>query len=88
MIRITHLPTDHDTPRFRVEGRLVGDWVQVLQAEIDQAQARAPAIELDLAGVEFADSQGLSLLVEVESRGVELIACSPLLISLLESKAP
>ena len=44
-------------------------------------------LELDLAGVEFADSEALALLLEVAGRGVKLVACSPLLTSLLESKA-
>jgi ABC-type transporter Mla MlaB component len=64
----------------------VGDWVQVLQVEVEQAQAHTPELELDLAGVEFADSQALSLLHEVAGRGVKLVACSPLLSSLLESR--
>ena len=87
MLRITRLPTRHDLPCLRVEGRLVGDWVQVLQVEVEQAQAQTPVLELDLAGVEFADSEALSLLLEVAGRGVKLVACSPLLTSLLESKA-
>ena len=65
----------------------MGDWVQVLRVEVEQAQAQVAAIELDLAGVEFADSQALSLLHEVAERGVKLVACSPLLTSLLESKS-
>jgi ABC-type transporter Mla MlaB component len=65
----------------------VGDWVQVLQVEVEQAQAMSPALELDLAGVEFADPNALALLLEVAQRGVKLVACSPLLTSLLESQA-
>jgi len=42
-------------------------------------------LALDLAGVEFADAQALALLRRVAERGVELITCSPLLLSLLEN---
>jgi ABC-type transporter Mla MlaB component len=87
MLRITPLSSRNDVRCLRVEGRLVGDWVEVLQVELEHAQAQAPKLELDLAGVDFADSKALSLLLEVEERGVKLVACSPLLISLLESKA-
>ncbi len=87
MLRISCLPEGHETACLRVEGRLVGDWVQVLRVEIEQARGQTPELELDLAGVEFADSQALSLLHEVADRGVKLVACSPLLTSLLESKA-
>lgn len=87
MLRITPLSTRHDVRCLRVEGRLVGDWVQVLQVELEQARTQPSELELDLAGVEFADSEALSLLIEVARRGVKLVACSPLLTSLLESKA-
>lgn len=88
MLRITALATRPDRPCLRVEGRLVGDWVQVLRLELERLQAEMSLLELDLAGVEFADSQALSLLREVARRGVKLAACSPLLTSLLESQAP
>ncbi len=87
MLRISRLPTSHDIPCLRVEGRLVGDWVQLLQVEVEQARAQTPELELDLAGVEFADSQALSLLLELAERGVKLVACSPLLTSLLGRKS-
>ena len=86
MLRITPLSTRHDVRCLRVEGRLVGDWVEVLHVELERAQGQTPELELDLAGVEFADSEALSLLLEVAKRGVKLVACSPLLTSLLESK--
>ena len=83
MLRITRLTEPDKMPHLRVEGRLVGDWVRVLQHEIERAQDGPLA--LDLSGVEFADPQALLLLHEVAQRGVELVACSPLLTSLLES---
>jgi ABC-type transporter Mla MlaB component len=87
MLRITRHATRHDVACLSVEGRLVGDWVQVLQVEVERVQAQVPVLELDLGGVEFADSEALSLLLQVERRGVKLVACSPLLTSLLESTA-
>jgi ABC-type transporter Mla MlaB component len=87
MLRISPLTTLSDVRCLRVEGRLVGDWVEVLRVAVEQAEAQTTAVELDLAGVEFADSAALSLLLELAERGVKLVACSPLLTSLLESKA-
>jgi len=87
MLRITSLSTHHEVRCLKVEGRLVGDWVEVLRVEVERARAPTSQLELDLAGVEFADAQALSLLLDVEKRGVKLVACSPLLTSLLESKA-
>jgi ABC-type transporter Mla MlaB component len=87
MLRITPLSPRHDVRCLRVEGRLVGDWVEVLHVELEHAQAQTSALELDLAGVDFADAQALSLLRRALAQGVKLVACSPLLTSLLESKA-
>lgn len=87
MLRITPLSPRPEVRCLRVEGRLVGDWVDVLHAELERAQAQSDELELDLAGVDFADSRALSLLLRVAARGVKLMACSPLLTSLLESKA-
>jgi ABC-type transporter Mla MlaB component len=88
MLRITRLAEPQEPPCLRVEGRLVGDWVHLLEVEIELAQAQTKALELDLVAVEFADSRALSLLHEVARRGVKLIGCSPLLASLLESQGP
>ncbi|HET7539416.1 MAG TPA: hypothetical protein VFK05_06070 [Polyangiaceae bacterium] len=87
MLRISPLSLRHGAPCLRVEGRLVGDWVEVLQVEVELAQQQSTGLELDLAGVEFADSEALSLLLRLEERGVKLVDCSPLLTSLLECKA-
>ena len=84
MLRITRLTEPNQIPRLKVEGRLVGDWVRVLQLELEHARGTVQA--LDLSGVEFADAQALALLQRVAERGVELVACSPLLLSLLENK--
>ena len=83
MLRITRLAPDAGTPCLRVEGRLVGDWVELLDAEV--ASAKHSMLSLDLSGVEFADARGLSLLQRLSEHGVEFVACSPLLNSLLKA---
>lgn len=87
MLRITRLLERHELLRLKVEGRLVGDSVEVLELELTQALAQATALTLDLSGVEFADARALSFLHGVSRRGIELLACSPLLTSLLENQS-
>ena len=88
MLRITPLSTNQSVRRLKVEGRLVGEWVEVLEDEVERARGQTLALELELelAGVEFADTEGLALLHEVAERGAKLVACSPLLTRLLESR--
>jgi hypothetical protein len=83
MLRITRLAPDAGIPCLRVEGRLVGDWVDVLDSEVSISEG--PKLTLELSGVEFADARALSLLQRLSRHGVELVACSPLLSSLLKA---
>ena len=82
MLRITRLPSDAGPHCLRVEGRLVGDWVQVLEGELARV-SDADTLSLDLSGVDFADQRALALLQRMTDQGVEFVACSPLLQSLL-----
>ncbi len=88
MLRITSLSALDGVRRLKVEGRLVGASVEVLRLEVARAHAQALELELEVAGVEFADSQALTLLLALAKDGVSLVACSPLLTSLLQSRAP
>jgi hypothetical protein len=67
---------------LRLEGRLVGDWVQVLAKELG-AVARVESLSLDLSAVEFAKEAGVRVLLAARERGANFEACSPLLASLL-----
>ncbi len=60
----------------------MGDWVQVLEGELARV-SDADTLSLDLSGVDFADQRALELLRRMTEEGVEFIACSPLLQSLL-----
>ena len=65
-----------------LEGRLVGPWV----AELRGAAAAAggpPALDLDLAGVTFADDDGVAALRALRRDGARLMGASGFLIALL-----
>jgi hypothetical protein len=87
MLRITRLASAAGPPCLRVEGRLVGDWVQVLESEVSRASEADP-LSLDLSGVEFADPRALALLERMTERGIQFVSCSPLLQSLLGRSEP
>jgi len=88
MLRITRLEENPSTVRLKLEGRLVGDWVALLAAELASGEDARPRVVLDCAGVDFANQTGVSLLRAASARGVVLMGCSPLLCSLIESAAP
>jgi hypothetical protein len=72
-IRITAVG-EGKTRTLRVDGRLVGDDV----AEVVRAcgDLKEPVV-LDLGGLRFADGRAVSVLRDLQARGVTLLGASP-----------
>jgi hypothetical protein len=75
MLRITV----HDAPRlltFRLEGRLAGSWVRVLEEcwRNTLTGRREMALRLDLTGVTFIDAAGKAYLKTLHRQGAEFVA--------------
>ena len=83
MLRITPINGDPGAVCLMLEGRLVGDWVGVLESELAAREEAAPALVLDLSHVDFANGAGVAVLRAARARGVRVRGCSPLLSSLL-----
>ena len=75
MLKITKGETE-----LKVEGRLVGRWVSLLE-EIYEAHTRTSdaILVLDVSAVSFADRNGVQLLHRLRSQGVTFHGCSPFL---------
>jgi len=73
---------------LKVEGRLSGDWVALLEGELAEAARTATVLSLDLAAVDFASVQATEMLRAAATRGVRIIACSPFLSKLLVTGTP
>jgi hypothetical protein len=73
---------------LKVEGRLSGDGVALLEGELAEASRTTTALALDLAAVDFASLEATTMLRAATSRGVQVIACSPFLAKLLLTSAP
>jgi len=73
MIRIwsTHEP---GATTITVDGRLVGDYVDSVQACVDQAMSEQERIQLFLRDVSHIDEAGRALLVRLAAKGVVLRA--------------
>ncbi len=84
MLRIASAGTDGPGRVLRVEGRVVGPWVEELQRCCEAALAAGPTLTLDLAGVSFADRPGVALLRSLGDRGITLVNCSAFLTELLK----
>ncbi len=83
MVKITHIAQDTTRITLKLEGRLVGQWVDALKSECERYLTRRSTILLDLSGVSFVDAQGLTTLKALRGQGVELGACSLFIAGLL-----
>lgn len=71
--------------RFRLEGKLTGDWVLELERTWIRSKStnQVKCFKVDLSGVAFVDEKGRALLARLVSDGVELEADNPLMRSVI-----
>lgn len=87
MLRIAEETAADGSTIFRLDGRIVSQWVEVLRTSCEQVfqdemlnnGTDKNQLVLDLTGVSFADYEGVRLLQQLEQRKVTLINCSPFL---------
>jgi ABC-type transporter Mla MlaB component len=83
MLRLTLDSNGSSGPAIRAEGRLVGEWATLLEAECARLLNQAPSIELNLAEVTDVDASGIAVLRRLRILPVVLVRCSPILLGLL-----
>ena len=77
MLKISKAEPINHAVVLRLEGRIVGPWVEELQRSCEQVLAGDRPLKLQLADVEFMDAQAVALLLGLRSRGVALLECPP-----------
>jgi anti-anti-sigma regulatory factor len=85
-MKITVVESSSNGVRLRVEGRLMGGWVEELRRACDlHALSDGIRLTLDLADVSFADAAGIELLKELRIRLVTLLSPSSLVAEQLKA---
>ncbi len=74
MLRISKIETDNEAG-LRLQGRVIGPWVQELHKSCEQILAEGDGLTLDLAEVSFVDRQGIALIRNLMHRQVKLVRC-------------
>jgi ABC-type transporter Mla MlaB component len=85
MLRITPTDSGNHHVILRLEGRVAGPWVAELRKVCEQVLGGGQGLKLNLAEVSFLDPAGVSLLMKVRARGVELAECSPFIMEQLKA---
>ena len=89
MLRITVVESSAEEVRLRVEGRVMGGWVEELRRSCDvHALCDGIRLTLDLADVSFIDAAGIELLKELRTRCVTLLSPSPYVAEQLKDPEP
>ena len=85
MLKISEPTANHDVI-LKLEGRLIGPWVEELRETCDARLKTSRRLKLDFADVSYADRAGVSLLMKLRASGVEMMNCSPFLAEELKAQ--
>lgn len=84
MLKITQIAEDDMSMTLKLEGRIVGPWVNALEKECKKYMGKPSRLSLDLSGVTNVDDQGIKMLRAMVGNQVKLIRCSLLLSGILK----
>jgi anti-anti-sigma regulatory factor len=85
LTRTTRLP--HEVVLL-LEGQIVAEWVELLEAECLTLLRTDQNVLLDLSRVSYLDRRAARLLRNLAARSVQLINCPPLVADLVTEDAP
>lgn len=85
MLRISTIAESEHELTLKLEGQIVGPWVELLGQECRTLRAGATGrgLQLELSHVTYADPAGRQLLRELVAAGVALLSPSPMILESL-----
>jgi ABC-type transporter Mla MlaB component len=84
MLRINRIIGPDQAETLKLEGKLLGPWVEELRNTCQSQAFTSNCIRLDLSAVMFVDAAGAKLLGDLIHQGAQVIACSGYLEELLD----
>jgi ABC-type transporter Mla MlaB component len=85
VLRISRAAATPSLTTLRVEGRVVAEWVPVLERECWLALQENLRVQLDLSEVTFVDGRGVAALRHLGARDLEIINCPEFIGELLRT---
>jgi ABC-type transporter Mla MlaB component len=79
MLKISQAGSPNQSITLKLEGRVVGPWVEELRRICEPLLIQQRELNLDLADVSYLDNDGVATLIGFRSRGVKLDNCSAFL---------
>jgi ABC-type transporter Mla MlaB component len=87
VLKISVTNQSNEGIQLRLEGKLVGPWVEELRRLSDEALALQKAVSLDLEKVWFIDAPGIALLRDLAEKRVRQLNCSQFISQQLKETA-
>ena len=88
MLKISPIEPVNQSVTLRLEGRVVGPWVEELRQVCEPLVGSGGRLNLDLAEVSFADDRGVGLLAGLRKHGTKLLNTTPFVAEQLKSAPP
>jgi len=85
VLRISRAAESPSLATLRVEGRVVAEWVLVLERECRLALQENGHVRLDLSAVTFVDGRGVAALRRLCAKDLEIINCPEFIGELLRT---
>ncbi len=83
MLRLTRTEEHPHQVTLKAEGRIVAEWVDLLEAECLELVSAERQVLLDLADVSYLDRHAVEILRELTNGRISIVNCSPLVEELL-----
>jgi anti-anti-sigma regulatory factor len=88
MLKITRISNDPSRVTLRLEGRVVGPWVEVLRTACGEALAARDDVTLDFTEVWFVDAAGVAALRDLDPSRVRVTGCRGFIAQMLKEVRP
>lgn len=79
MLRISEMSAKGEEKALRLEGEVIGPWVDEVRKVCEPLLSNGHRLTLDLADVSFVDRNGIALLKALMNSQVTLVNCSSFL---------
>jgi anti-anti-sigma regulatory factor len=83
VLRITKISESADSVTLKVDGRIVSEWVAVLEQECLKWLRAKPEVLLDFSEVMYIERNGVAMLKRIASSNLRLVNCPALIAEML-----
>jgi anti-anti-sigma regulatory factor len=86
MLRIELDDVNAHRVSLSLQGRIAGEWADLLEDECRELLLGGISVVLDLSGVVFVGRAGLEVLARLSAAGVRIVGASPLIAAMLKEQ--